>query len=94
MERKHFLTLGAGLTVGGLIGKSALNGENISGAKTKISDYKFDPEKPFPISPEGDVNHPEQDGPYWDFIRTLFPLKSDLTFLNNGTMGIPPYPVL
>ncbi|MEY4542692.1 MAG: hypothetical protein RL411_769 [Bacteroidota bacterium] len=94
MERKHFLTLGAGLTVGGLIGKSAFNGENISGAKTKISDYKFDPEKPFPISPEGDINHPEHDGPYWDFIRTLFPLKSDLTFLNNGTMGITPYPVL
>jgi selenocysteine lyase/cysteine desulfurase len=94
MERKHFLTLGAGLTVGGLIGKSALNGENISGAKTKISDYKFDPEKPFPISPDGDVNHPEHDSPYWDFIRTLFPLKSDLTFLNNGTMGITPYPVL
>ena len=94
MERKHFLTLGAGLTVGGLIGKSALNGEKISRAKTKISDYKFDPEKPFPISPEGDVNHPEQDSPYWDFIRTLFPLKSDLTFLNNGTMGITPYPVL
>ena len=94
MERKHFLTLGAGLTVGGLIGKSALNGEKISGAKTKISDLKFDLEKPFPISAEGDVNHPEQDGPYWDFIRTLFPLKSDLTFLNNGTMGITPYPVL
>jgi selenocysteine lyase/cysteine desulfurase len=94
MERKHFLTLGAGLTLGGLIGKSALNGEKISGAKTKISDLKFDLEKPFPISAEGDVNHPEQDGPYWDFIRTLFPLKSDLTFLNNGTMGITPYPVL
>ena len=94
MERKHFLTLGAGLTVGGLIGKSALNSEKISGAKTKISDYKFDPEKPFPISSEGDVNHPEHDSPYWDFIRTLFPLKSDLTFLNNGTMGITPYPVL
>ncbi len=94
MERKHFLTLGAGLTVGGLIGKSALNGENISGAKTKISDYKYDPEKPFPISPDGDENHPEHDSPYWDFIRTLFPLKSDLTFLNNGTMGITPYPVL
>jgi selenocysteine lyase/cysteine desulfurase len=40
------------------------------------------------------VNHPERDSPYWDFIRTLFPLKSDLTFLNNGTMGITPYPVL
>ena len=69
MERKHFLTLGAGLTVGGLIGKSALNGEKISGAKTKISDFKFDLEKPFPISPEGDVNHPEQDGPPYHVLN-------------------------
>ena len=94
MERKHFLTLGAGLTVGGLIGKSALNGENISGAKRKSTDIKFDSEKPLPFAPEAEANHPEHDGPYWDFIRTLFPLKTDLTFLNNGTMGITPYPVL
>ena len=94
MERKHFLTLGAGLTVGGLLGKSALNDEAISDAKRKSTDIKFDPEKPLPFAPEAEENHPEHDGPYWDFIRTLFPLKTDLTFLNNGTMGITPYPVL
>ncbi len=94
MERKHFLTLGAGLTVGGLLGKSALNDEAISDAKRKSTDIKFDPEKPLPFAPEAEANHPEHDGPYWDFIRTLFPLKTDLTFLNNGTMGITPYPVL
>ena len=94
MERKHFLTLGAGLTVGGLLGKSALNDEAISDAKRKSTDIKFDSEKPLPFSPEAEENHPEHDGPYWDFIRTLFPLKTDLTFLNNGTMGITPYPVL
>ena len=94
MERKHFLTLGAGLTVGGLLGKSALNDEAISDAKSKSTDIKFDPEKPLPFAPEAEENHPEHDGPYWDFIRTLFPLKTDLTFLNNGTMGITPYPVL
>lgn len=94
MERKHFLTLGAGLTVGGLLGKSALNDEAISDVKRKSTDIKFDSEKPLPFAPEAEENHPEHDGPYWDFIRTLFPLKSDLTFLNNGTMGITPYPVL
>ena len=30
----------------------------------------------------------------WGKIRKAFPLKSDITFLNNGTMGITPYPVL
>ena len=94
MERKHFLTLGAGLTVGGLLGKSALNDEAISDAKRKSTDIKFDSEKPLPFAPEAEEYHPEHDGPYWDFIRTLFPLKTDLTFLNNGTMGITPYPVL
>ena len=94
MERKHFLTLGAGLTVGGLLGKSALNGDSMSALKSKSNEYKYSPEKPLPFAPEAEENHPEHDGPYWDFIRTLFPLKSDLTFLNNGTMGITPYPVL
>ena len=94
MERKHFLTLGAGLTVGGLLGKSALNGDSMSAVKSKSNEYKYSPEKPLPVSPEAEENHPEHDGPYWDFIRTLFPLKTDLTFLNNGTMGITPYPVL
>ncbi|MCC7297730.1 MAG: aminotransferase class V-fold PLP-dependent enzyme [Bacteroidia bacterium] len=30
----------------------------------------------------------------WNTIRNLFPLKSDKIFLNNGTMGITPLPVL
>jgi selenocysteine lyase/cysteine desulfurase len=30
----------------------------------------------------------------WELLRTQFPLKSDLTFLNNGTMGITPNAVL
>jgi selenocysteine lyase/cysteine desulfurase len=30
----------------------------------------------------------------WELLRTQFPLKSDLTFLNNGTMGITPNSVL
>jgi selenocysteine lyase/cysteine desulfurase len=94
MERKHFLTLGAGLTVGGLLAKSTLQGNVNSSAIPVSTENKYSPEKPLPVSPEAEENHPEQDGPYWDFIRTLFPLKSDLTFLNNGTMGITPYPVL
>lgn len=30
----------------------------------------------------------------WDSIRSMFPLGHDRIFLNNGTMGITPYPVL
>ena len=30
----------------------------------------------------------------WEMIRTLFPLKRDVVFLNNGTMGVTPYAVL
>lgn len=30
----------------------------------------------------------------WAAIRNQFPLKNDMTYLNNGTMGITPYPVL
>jgi selenocysteine lyase/cysteine desulfurase len=30
----------------------------------------------------------------WELIRDQFPLKKDLQFLNNGTMGITPNPVL
>lgn len=31
---------------------------------------------------------------YFESIRELFPLKTDRIFLNNGTMGVTPYPVL
>ena len=30
----------------------------------------------------------------WKTLRSLFPLEKNRTFLNNGTMGITPYPVL
>ena len=34
------------------------------------------------------------DEPYWSNIRTLFPLSKDGIYLNNGTMGPSPYPVI
>ena len=95
MERKHFLTLGAGLTVGSLMGKSPLS----VSAKTQAShqaawldQWQENSNIPLPIEPNQDA--PETDGPYWDFIRGLFPLNPKITFLNNGTMGITPLPVL
>jgi selenocysteine lyase/cysteine desulfurase len=39
---------------------------------------------------ENDVNLDN----YFTSIRELFPLKTDRVFLNNGTMGVTPYPVL
>ena len=95
MERKHFLTLGAGLTVGSLMGKSPLS----VSAKTQAShqaawldQWQENSNIPLPIEPNQEA--PETDGPYWDFIRGLFPLNPKITFLNNGTMGITPLPVL
>lgn len=32
--------------------------------------------------------------PDWEQLRNLFPLEKSKTYLNNGTMGITPYPVL
>jgi cysteine desulfurase / selenocysteine lyase len=34
------------------------------------------------------------DEEYWRAIRQLFPLSKDLIYLNNGTMGPSPYPVI
>lgn len=34
------------------------------------------------------------DETYWQNVRQLFPLKRDKIFLNNGTMGPSPYPVV
>ena len=34
------------------------------------------------------------DEKYWHTIRQLFPLSKDLIYLNNGTMGPSPYPVI
>ncbi|MDA1182249.1 MAG: aminotransferase class V-fold PLP-dependent enzyme [Bacteroidetes bacterium] len=95
MKRKHFLTIGAGLSIGSLLGKSALNidGKSLSVETIDpITGYN-DVSKKWPVSLESGVNDGE-DSAYWDFVRSLFPLNSSLTFLNNGTMGITPYPVL
>ncbi len=36
----------------------------------------------------------EDDEKYWSSIRDFFPLTKELTYLNNGTMGPSPYPVI
>ena len=36
----------------------------------------------------------ETDHDSWSFLRNLFPLNHEKTYLNNGTMGITPFPVL
>ncbi|MCD6062188.1 MAG: hypothetical protein K0R82_99 [Flavipsychrobacter sp.] len=36
----------------------------------------------------------EDDEHYWQNVRLLFPLKKDWVYLNNGTMGPSPYPVI
>lgn len=37
---------------------------------------------------------PEADEAYWKNVRQLFPLSKDSIYLNNGTMGPSPYPVI
>src|ERR1700756_1591380 len=34
------------------------------------------------------------DETYWNNVRQLFPLNKDWTYLNNGTFGPSPYPVI
>ena len=95
MERKHFLTLGTGLTVGSLMGKSPLSISSTTQASRQavwLDRWQENSNLPLPVEPNQDA--PETDGPYWDFIRGLFPLNPKITFLNNGTMGITPLPVL
>ena len=36
----------------------------------------------------------EDDEPYWQNVRQMFPLTQDWTYLNNGTFGPSPYPVI
>lgn len=39
-------------------------------------------------------NIAEDDEAYWSNVRQLFPLAKDWTYLNNGTFGPSPYPVI
>jgi selenocysteine lyase/cysteine desulfurase len=36
----------------------------------------------------------DDDDDYWHSIRAMFPLSKDLIYLNNGTFGPSPYPVI
>ena len=36
----------------------------------------------------------DDDEAYWKNVRQLFPLTKDWTYLNNGTFGPSPYPVI
>lgn len=42
----------------------------------------------------GDKDNLEDNEAYWQNVRQLFPLNKDWTYLNNGTMGPSPYPVI
>jgi selenocysteine lyase/cysteine desulfurase len=35
-----------------------------------------------------------EDEAFWEFVRTQFPLTHDITYLNNGTMGVSPFVVI
>jgi len=37
---------------------------------------------------------PADDEAFWRSVRAMFPLSKDLTYLNNGTFGPSPYPVI
>ncbi len=37
---------------------------------------------------------PADDESFWRSVRAMFPLSKDLTYLNNGTFGPSPYPVI
>ncbi|MDP2175742.1 MAG: aminotransferase class V-fold PLP-dependent enzyme [Bacteroidota bacterium] len=40
------------------------------------------------------TNHNGDDESYWKLVKRQFPLQSDKIYLNNGTMGPSPYPVI
>jgi cysteine desulfurase / selenocysteine lyase len=56
-------------------------------AGVSISDLAVRPTLPSAAS----IDNDEQ---YWKLVRDQFPLDKNLTYLNNGTMGPSPYPVI
>jgi len=36
----------------------------------------------------------DSDESFWKLVRSQFPLSNDMTYLNNGTMGVSPYAVI
>ncbi len=47
---------------------------------------------PTPLNGGGRIE--ADDEPYWQSIRAAFPLSREWTYLNNGTLGPSPYPVI
>ena len=81
MNRKSFLGIGTGL----------LAATNLKAANNQIIEAQLQDLGNLNVSLNGE-NHWDKE--QWSSIRTLFPLTNDRIFLNNGTMGITPYPVL
>ena len=81
MNRKSFLGIGTGL----------LAATNLKAVNNQIIEAQFRDLGNLNVSLNGE-NHWDKE--QWSSIRTLFPLTNDRIFLNNGTMGITPYPVL
>ncbi|MBC7381908.1 MAG: aminotransferase class V-fold PLP-dependent enzyme [Bacteroidia bacterium] len=49
---------------------------------------------PVPALPESMGIVDPNDEQYWQLVRQQFPLTKDVAYLNNGTMGPSPYPVI
>ncbi len=81
MNRKSFLGIGTGL----------ITAANLKAANNQILEAQLEDLSNINASLAGDIDWENQQ---WSSIRTLFPLTNDRIFLNNGTMGITPYPVL
>lgn len=68
------------------LGTGILAASSFKSANAKILDAQFND-----VVSMSNSGYQEFD---WKTLRTLFPLNNDRIFLNNGTMGITPYPVL
>ncbi len=56
--------------------------------------YSFPPDARARYILASDLPVASDDEHFWTVVRAQFPLKTDLTFLNNGTMGPSPYVVI
>jgi len=63
---------------------SAIAAASLTGLRTEAL--------PQALAPPGDVGAPDED--YWRSVRAAFPLSKDWAYLNNGTLGPSPYPVI
>jgi selenocysteine lyase/cysteine desulfurase len=57
---------------------------------TLLAGFSLKDLEQLPPIPNGNAN----DETYWKSLREQFPLSKDVTYLNNGSMGPSPYPVI